>query len=803
MKKNKNLDILNQPEKDIFNTRWSHILMISLIIITISTLFYKIAFLDYIPKAHDTSQWRNSAQQIISYNENHSDQALWTDNMFSGMPAYLISLPAKYPFLNTLLHSVDSVINWRILYLIFGAIGMYLLMIHLKFHPLIALFAGLSFALTTHSIGIIEIGHNTKFKAFMYYPWIFLMLDDLRKNKRLLSLGFLSFFLIDQLRINHIQISYYMFMIIFIYWIAFLIKSIKNKNVKDFSIFSILLLTAFIITLFAVLNPYLSVWEYSHYTIRGESGLTPEYATGWSFGIPEVLNFLVPNFFGGISPYYWGNMIFTQTFVYMGILVLFLAVFAGIFYFKKTIIKVLVASSIVALFISFGKNLPFLSSLLLNYLPGFNKFRVPAMTLVVVQFCIVVLASYGIKLFLEMKKENSKRFQKLTFITLLSSIGLTLLFLVGNKIFAMLPFSRPDEIQRYQPEQIEYLMDFRLNLLLQSGIKSFGILSMGILTLFLFLKSKIKRNVALVILIALTVLDLTIVNNNYLKDEILVKESTIMQDFQNQAVDDFLLQDDSLYRIYPYHDFSNARWAYHHQTIGGYHGAKIGRYQDLIDKCFNAEFISGIPLNFNIINMLNVKYLIFNKFNLPIQGFQLVYQDRITQNNVYENLNVLPRAWFVKQHEIITDKNKIFLRLNNPDFNPATNVIVEQQIPDFKYNQTDTIELTYKDIHKTVWKTKNDSTSFMVISEIFYPKGWNVYINGKKSNFIQSNYILRGLLLEPGENIVEMIFEPSSYKISTILSLIGLSLSLILSIAGLFVYYKLNYRGKIIYKLKK
>ncbi len=801
MKKN-NIRI-EEKETDIFDNGYCHFVMIGIIFIVICVMFFKISFLGYIPKAHDTSQWRNSAQQIISYNETNSDQALWTDNMFSGMPSYLISLPARYPFLNNFLHSLNSIINWRVIYLIFGAIGMYLLMIHLKFHPLIALFAGLSFALTTHSIGVIEIGHNTKFKAFMYFPWIFVMLDDLRKNKRLMSLGLLSFFLIDQLRINHFQISYYMYIIMLIYWISYLVKSIKLKQLKEFSLFTALLVSAFLITGLAVLNPYLSVYEYSHYTIRGGSGLSSEYATGWSFSIPEVLNFFVPHFHGGISPYYWGNMVFTQTFVYMGIIVIYLALMSGIFYFKKTIIKVLVISSVVALFISFGKNLPFLSNLLLNYLPGFNKFRVPAMTLVIVQFCIVILAAYGLKLFLEKKKQNSMKFQKITLITLLSSIAIFLLFVFGENIFGGLALSKAEELQRYQPNQLEYLRNLRLELLIQSGLKSFAILSIAITMLFFYLKYKINKNIIFILLIALTVFDLSEVNKNHLKDEILVKESTIMSEFQNQAIDDYLLQDESLYRIYPFHDFGNARWAYHHQTIGGYHGAKIGRYQDLIEKCFNSEFVSGIPVNFNIVNMLNVKYLIFSKYNLPISGLQLVYQDRVTQNNVYENLNVLPRAWFVKHHEIITDKNRIFLRLNNPDFNPANSVIVEHEIPEFSYPEDGSIEMTYRDIHKTTWQVENNTTAFMVISEIYYPKGWNIYVNGQKTDIIESNYILRGIIIEPGVNFVEMVFEPSTYKISTMLSLIGLSLSVLLSIIGLYLYFKLNYRGQIIYKIKK
>lgn len=799
---------INQIEetqnKDIFNQSWTHYLMMGLIVIVISVLFYKIAFLNYAPKAHDTFQWRNSAQQIIVFNKENDEQALWTDNMFSGMPSYLISLPAKYPFLHNLLSAVDSFVSWRIIYLIFGGIGVYLLMIHLKFTPLVALFSALAFALSTHFIGIIEIGHNTKFKAVMYFPWIFLMLDDLRENKRIMSLGLLSLFLIDQLRINHFQISYYMYIVILIYWITFLFDSIKNKNIKEYMLFTGLLAFAFLISVIAVANPYLSVYEYSHHTIRGgATGLSTDYATGWSLGVPEVLNFLVPHFYGGISPYYWGTMPFTQTFIYMGIIVFYLALMASIFYFKKPLIRVLVISSIVAILISFGKNFPLLSNFLLSYLPGFNKFRVPAMTLVIVQFTIVILAAYGLKLFMDKKHENSLAFKKITLFSLLGSVFVFLLFAFGESLFAGLSFTKVEELSRYQPAQLQQLRAMRLELLLKSGLTSFGILTSGIFVLWLFLKNFLNKNVILLLLIGLTVTDLQLVNKNHFKDEIMVKENKILNEFINTQVDEFLLNDDSLFRIYPFHDFGNARWSYHHQSIGGYHGAKIDRYQDIIEKSLYFEFISGIPINFNILNMLNVKYVIFNKVSIPIDNLQMVYQDRSTQNNVYENLNVLPRAWFVKNHEIIKDRNRMFLRLNNPQFNPAETVLLENEIADFSYPENYNIELIHRDIHKTKWQVSNDKTTFMVISEIYYPEGWNIYINGEKTKIHPANYILRGIIVPPGEHLIEMIFEPQSYRISLILSFIGLSSAIILSLVGAIFYFKLNYRGEIKYLIKR
>ena len=802
--KKKLMKMTEDNQKDIFNQSWSNYLMIGLIIIVISTLFFKIGFLNYSPKAHDTFQWRYSSQQLIEYNQNNSDRALWTDNMFSGMPSYLLSFPARFPFLHNIFSGFNKIISWRVSYLIFGAIGMYILLIYLKFTPLIALFSALSFALSCHFIGILEIGHNTKFKAIMYLPWIFLAFDDLRQNKRVLSLGLLCIFLIDQLRINHFQISYYTYLMLFIYWLVYLVKSIKDKSLKDFYVFSGLVILALVVSSMAVANPYLSTYEYSQHTIRGGStGLSTDYATSWSFGILEPLTFLVPNFYGGISPYYWGPMPFTQTYMYMGILVFYLALMAGIFYFKKTKIKALVIICVITLLISFGKHLPFLSNMLLSYLPLFNKFRVPAMILSITQFCFPVLAAYGIKLFIEKSNKPDPLFNKVVLISLLSSVCLFLLFAFGEFFFSGLAFSKPEEFQRYQPAQLEQLRLIRMDMLLKSGMQSFGFLLGGILLLLLLVKSYLKINVVLVLLVALTVFDVSLINKAHFKDEILVKESSIMHEFPVQLSDTFLLEDIDLFRIYPFHDFGNARWSYFHQTIGGYHGAKINRYQEMIEKNLYAELLAGIPINWNIINMLNVKYLIFNsRVNIPYEGIEYAFFDRDTQNFIYKNNFVLPRAWFVKNSEIIKDRNRLSLRLNDPSFDPAETVLLENEIPDFSFSEESFLELNKRTIHYTKWTSQNPVPSFMVISEIYYPEGWNVYINNQKADVIPANYILRGVHIPEGNNKIEMKFEPKSYSISIILSAIGLALSLIFCLFGLFSYYNNNYGSGVVFKLK-
>jgi len=791
------------PRVDIFERPWIHYVMISTIILFISITYFKMAFLNYAPKAHDTLQWRYSSQQIIEFNQENDEIALWTDNMFAGMPSYMITFPARFPSIRRLFNHFNNVFDWRVRDLIIGAIGMYLLIVYLKFSPLIALFAGLSFALSPHFIALIEIGHNTKFITIMLIPWIFLAFEDLRRKRRLLSIGLLSIFLIEQLRVNHFQITYYTILMMIIYWIVYLIRSIKDKDLKNYAIFTGLTLISFIIAALAVADPYLSSYEYSYYTIRGGGRLSTEYATSWSWGIGEVFSFIIPHFYGGISPHYWGPMPFTQVFHYMGIVVFYLGIIAGIYYFKKTKIKALLIICVIALLISYGKHLPFLSNFLLSYMPFFNKFRVPAMILCIIQFCFPILAAYGLKLFMDKRNEKDHKFNRSVLISFFASLGIFSVFMFGNiNLIGVLDFIRPNEIERFTVPQVQHIQNVRMELFNQSAKLAFGLLSGGILLLWLLSKSFINKYIILFLLVGLTTTDLMLINRNHFKEGTLVQQSTILDEFPTTATDLFLLEDEDLFRIYPFHDFANARWSYYHQSIGGYHGAKLERYQDILDRNLYAELSVGIPINWNIINMLNVKYLIFNsRVNIPNPDIEFVFFDRETQNAVFRNNAMLPRAWFVENHEIIRDRNRLALRLNDPEFNPRTTVIVEEEIPNFYFDEEFTIEMIDRGIHHAKWKTSNDRDAFMVISEIYYPAGWYVYVNGVRTTIYASNHILRGIIVPAGENTIEMVLKPAIYRISLILSAIGLLTAILVTIIGVVVYFRQNYGKGIVYKI--
>ena len=785
----------------IFKGKFKHLIFILLLFAILSTFFFKIAFKNYVPSASDTMQWRTSAQVLIEYNKTHENQALWNPNIFSGMPGYLTSFSSKYPFINTIMKLTNKAMNWRILLMFIMGLGVYLLMIFLKFDPIIAFISAVAFSLSCHFIGLLEIGHNTKFRAIMYIPWIFYVVHYLRQRRSILALGLTSLILIGQLRENHPQISYYTFLMLGIYWIFQLVWAIKDKEIKQLIIFTSFLIVAVIISFIAVAQPYFSTYEYGEFTIRGgSSGLETSYATSWSFHPMEILTFLNPSFYGGVSPYYWGWMPFTQTSMYMGVIIFLLALVA-IFFNRSHKVKVLMTVSIVALFISFGKHLPFLSNLLLNYLPGFNKFRVPAMILILLQFSVVILAGFGLKTIIKKFEEKDKKFFDAVQKVLIGVIILFVLFLIASSLFENLGLTHAGDSARYNASQLKKLKEIRSEKLVNDGIQTgiFIILALG-MTLLLG-RNKLKKYSYLLLLTILIVVDLLLIDSRFLQN--ITPKKRIEKQYRKTLADDFLLKDEEMFRIYPLgREFSQNRWAFYNQTIGGYHGAKLKRYQEILDNCLNIELQNRIPINWNIVNMLNAKYVIYPE-KLPLENLEYAFYDRKQKQTIYKNVSYLPRTWFVESTELIEKKEYIWKRLNQQEFNPAKMAIIEEEIPKTYAPDSTAVNLVEFDIHSLKFEVKTDTTSFLTISEIYYPAGWKAFIDGKETEIYATNYILRGVVIPKGEHILEMKFAPRVYTLSLKLSLIGIILTIVLLIVGLFLYIRENYRGEIIYVLKK
>lgn len=787
MAKKKNLTSQTKDVKvasNIDNLLTKNWIGILIILIFLSISFFKLGFLGYEPIAHDTNQWRYTANESIEYNKSHSDPALWNSNIFSGMPNYLISFPTKYPFINNLLMAINPLINWKLSFLMLGAIGGFFLLRYLKMGVLTSTILGLSFALSSHFVALIEMGHNTKFQVIMILPWLLYALLYLRDKRNLLGLGFFAVALITQLRLNHLQISYYFFLFIGIFWIFELVNVIKSKDFKPFIIFSLLLILAVGIASLAVMNPHLSNLEYSHYSMRGgENGLTKEYAQGWSMHPLELVSLIFPNFFGGINQDYWGWMSFTQAYHYTGVIILLLAIM-GLFLAKSKYSKVFGIGILAAVIMSFGKYFPLLSNFLHDYLPGFNKFRVPATHLVIAQLLLIPLAAIGLREVI--KKVGDEKFAKRMRIGMIVVIALFLFNLVGGKsLFSGMQFTSAGEMAQWQQYQgspqlvshIENLKAERLTLTVNSVRNGLFFLALGFGIIFFYSKKMLSKQVFIILIGVFMISDLMLVNRAYFQTLYPPQENT---EIAMNKIDSYLntKQAKGTYRVFSFDNMNDVSWSAHLQIIGGYHGAKLLRYNDVINQA----------MNLNVIKMLNAKYFI-SKDNIG-QSPLVTMKKAGDLVGLYYNPDALDRAWFVRGLHVIESSQERINFMNSKAFRPRSQAIVETEIPLKMPLGVGKIEQIPQEdyMHKLAFKISDlDKDGFLVISETYYPAGWKAYIDGQESEIYPVNHILRGLVIPAGSEKVEMVFAPESYYLSTKLSLAGISLSLIILLAGIYL----------------
>lgn len=794
--------------KPLIASKYLPWILIALLFIIVSALYFPVAYQGMEPQATDITQWRGAAKSIIDYNAEHKDPALWTQNMFSGMPAYMISFPNRYPFLESVTKLTDKVINWRIFLLFIGGLGIFVLLRQLGLDPWICFFGAIAFIFSSHWTGLLEIGHNTKFRAIMYIPWVFWALLRLRTKPNLLSLGLLATFLITQLRENHPQITYYLYLFIGMYWIYELITSIRAKELKKFGIWTLLLILAFSLTALAVMNPYLSTMEYSQYTMRGGAeGLDKAYAQGWSFHPKEILGFIIPDFWGGINTNYWGYMPFTQVYNYFGLVVLAFGVLA-LWGKRKGLAIFLWVSSFIFTLMSFGSSTPALSDLFFKYLPMFNKFRVPSMTLIIVQFNAVILAALGLKSVID--NIGDTVWQKRYFRIFWATGGIYVLWLLFAKsIFAGLSFTTLAEQARYAQanalSQLEGLKAVRLEALSKSGFLALMFLAVSAGLAYLTSIKKLKPAIFVLLLTFIVFWDLWPYTGQQLRKGSLHPASARQNTFQKQDYDNFLLQDEENFRIYPFNTNQirpAGEWAYYHQSIDGYSAAKLKRYDDVLkvvtgDSGRDGEFIRYLRGAFQdnpvetptpVLNMLSTKYIIVPERLPDTQNLRPVFYDG--QVSIYENLMHLPRAWFVQDIQVVESAEEALAALWDPDFDPATTAILESPLSGFTPPNEARVKQTVAGMQELAYEYTSDTDAFLVLSEVYYPAGWKAYVDDVEIPIHATDYILRGVSVPAGNHTLKLALQPQSYSRSVKLSLLGLGITILAVLAGLALRLK-------------
>jgi hypothetical protein len=764
----------------------------------------------------DITQYRGMSKEMTDFKKETGKTTLWTNAMFGGMPTYQISSVRS----GNGLRIVDKVVKlWmsRPIGLFFSAmICFYILMISIGANPWLGVLGGIAWGFTTNNFILFEAGHMSKLGSLFYLP---LMAAGvlLAFRKRQYLWGGLAFGIGTGLNLlaNHIQMTYYLLLTLLIFGVAQLIFSYRKGEMQHF-----LKAAAFVIAggLLAGGTAFSNLWityDYAKSTTRGTpilqqaesaqsaqsnsevDGLTWNYAMDYSMGYLDLFSTLIPRVIGGSNsevlgsdsalrrfyaqrgqrlpdnfsaPSYWGSLKATGP-NYFGAGV-FLFFIMGIFLVKGPVKYWLSLGVLLTVMLSLGKNLEWFNSFLFDYFPLFNKFRTPNSVLSVTAFLVPFLGILGIN---ELLKDdiNKKKVLSALYISagILGAICLFFLFM-GPSMF---DFSGLND-NFYETQygiNIAALIADRKAFMTGDATRSliFVLLSGGLI--WAFIQKYINKNVFLIALSLITVFDLWQVGRRYLTPDDFVSKSNVTNAFQARPVDQQIMADpDPNYRV---HDltidvWNSAQASYFHKTIGGYHAAKLQRYQDVIERYLSRN-------DQNILNMLNAKYFI-----VPDQNGQPTAQ---------LNQNALGNAWFVSTIKMVNSANEEIDGLAN--FAPATEAIVHQEFADYiqglNPDGSGSIQLTQYEPNYLTYTSNSTSDQLAVFSEIWYGpnKGWQAYIDGKPVDHIRVNYILRALKIPAGQHTVEFKFEPRAYAIGTAVSAAS---SILLLAAAAFMAFK-------------
>ena len=731
---------------------------------------------------HPINQWRDT------YLNSNEEFPQWYPNLFSGMPSYggYIYTPGDptRPIQDIIFFN-KGVKIW--FYLFLGCLGMFVFLRKIGVSLYSSILSGLLTGLTPYSFGLINAGHLNKIFAMSYTPWLLASVFCLMKKPTIKSILLLSIVTALQLWANHPQIVYYTWMVIGFYWVWELGFSVKERSfspeVSGKQIGCIL--GGLFLALLMVSDPYIDIYEFQKHSNRGaksvldqtgqtESGTDWRYATQWSFHPKESISFLYPYHYGLQnfstrdikSAAYWGFMPFTQSTHYLGLVAIIFAILGALLRKPDKVEWFFWVTTILALVTGFGSFFPILFKPFYSILPLFSKFRIPSMIYVLLAITLPFLAAKGLDSFLQTGDKKSS-FKK-GVLVIGGLIGLTIFLIIGGEYF--LEFSSPKD-GRFNPSVISQLKVERIDLF-QKGLRlalGIGLCTLGLL--WGFINKAINKTVFSSLLIGLVVLDLWIVNMEFLN----LKPARNMDlMFQDNPVVSFLKNDEDHFRIFPADELASNKFSYWNlESIGGYRPIKLRIYQDLMDaKGFSRP---------HILDMLNVKYVLTRKkINNP--NFSPVKD----VPGIYKNKNVLPKAWIVGNVRSVETQRESLMETLLNGFDPTNSAIVVQYkgepIPE---NAIGTVIVKSKTENKIELISKSETGGLLVLSEIYYKPGWKAFVNGEETPIYQTNHILRSIKIPPTESDILFKYDDSSWKQTRILSRVSF-LAILLGLGFIF-----------------
>ena len=787
---------------------------------------------------HDASAGRGAGQEGIEYLQKTGERSRWTNALFGGMPTY--QMAPSYGSTNMLTKVINAYHLWlpeNVWFVFAYLLGFYILLRAFDFRQHLAALGSIIWAFSTYFLIIIAAGHIWKVWALAYLPPMIAGVVLAYRGKYLWGLLLTAVFTAFEINANHVQMTYYYLFIILFLVIAWFVEAIQQKQLVRFVKATGVCIAGAAIGVCINLSNLYHTWQYSQESMRGKSelvkqnsqnqtnsGLERDYITQWSYGIDETWTLLIPNTKGGASVpmsesktamekadpnyesiyhqigQYWGEQPGTSGPVYVGAFVMMLFIL-GLFIVKGPVKWALLAATILSILLSWGRNFMGFTDFFLDYVPMYAKFRTVASILVIAEFTIPLLAMLALKEVLsgEMKKEKLK-------VPLMVSFALTggiaLLFSLAPSFFfdSFISSSEMHALQTLPPEHIQPLIanltEKREAIFTADCLRSFYIILAGTGILLAFLWGKLKKEYAIGIILILCLVDLWTVNKRYLNDEMFVPESEREAPQQMTQTDELILRDQTLdYRVLNLasNTFNENETSYYHKSIGGYHAAKLRRYQEMIEHYISPEIQSlygavseaaGDMTQVNgdsicpVLNMLNTKYFI-----LPLQGGQTV---PIQNPYAYGN------AWFVDQLDYVQSANEEIEAVGKLDLR-------HQAVADAKFkaqlgeavpqDTASVVTMTSYEPNRLSYEVNSGKGGILVFSEIYYP-GWTATVDGEAVELGRVDYILRALHIQPGKHQVELAFFPKSVDTTETIAYIAIVLLVLIVLGIVFIEWK-------------
>ena len=786
---------------------------------------------------HDTAAGVGAGQESKEYLERTGERTRWTNSIFGGMPTYQMS--PSYDS-TTSLKGVEKVYrlflpDYVVLTFIM-MLGFYILLRAFGISAWLAGLGGVIWAFSSYFFILIPSGHIWKFVTLAYIPPTIAGVVLAYRKKYLLGGIVTALFIALQIQSNHIQMSYYFMFVILFFVGAYFEDAYKKKELPHFFKASGVLALAAVVGVCINISNLYHTYEYSKETMRGKSelkqegaaasqtssGLDRDYITNWSYGIGETLTLLVPNVKGGGSgstmsqseaamskanpmyngiysqlPQYFGEQPWTAGPVYVGAFVMFLFVL-GCFIVKGPLKWALLGATIFSILLSWGKNFMGLTDFFIDYVPMYNKFRAVSSILVIAEFTIPLLAIFALKEILskpDMLKQEKNCRGVIAALVLTAGVALILAVAPGTFFSSFITTQEMTALKQALPAEhlapfVANLTEMREAIIASDAWRSFFIIVIGCLFLFLYQLRKLKASFTLAGVALLCLIDMWSVNKRYLNDEQFVPKSKRSEAFVKTQADEIILQDTTPnYRVlnfigFPGNTFNENNTAYWHKSVGGYHAAKLRRYQEMIDhhivpemkETYQAVATAGGQMDsvdaskFRVLNMLNTKYFIFPAGE---QGQAVPVMNPYAYGN----------AWFVDKVQYVNNANEEIDALNDilPTETAVVDVKFKEQLKGVTEGYKDslsTIQLTSYEPNRLVYKASTPKDGVVVFSEIYYP-GWQVTIDGQPVDIARADYILRAINMPAGEHTIEMWFDPQSIHVTESIAYAALALLLI------------------------